>query len=80
MTKLYAGTSGTIVPIAHIQKVDDGAVRDLLSDYDNIELDFISSEHDQGAVVELVFTNQNDREESQTGAMKPIEPSDVEHD
>lgn len=67
------GRAGTIVPVAHINKADDQAVRALLATYENIELDYISSEYDQGAVVELVFLNQNDREESQTGAMKPIE-------
>jgi len=71
------GADDRVVPVAHIHEVDEDAVVELLEPYGNIELQHISSIHDQGAVVQLVFVNQNDREETQTGAMRPISPTDV---
>ena len=71
------GADDRVVPVAHIHEVDEDAVVELLEPYGNIELHHISSVHDQGAVVQLVFVNQNDREETQTGAMRPISPTDV---
>jgi len=65
------------VPVAHIHEVDKNAIVKLLGACKNIDLHHISSVHNQGAVVELVFLYQNDREESQTGTMRPIGPTDV---
>jgi hypothetical protein len=68
----------SLVPVAHINKEDEEAIFKLLKQYSNIELTHISSEHNQGSVVQLVFLNQNDREETQTGAMRPIVSSDLQ--
>ncbi|MAY22004.1 MAG: carbohydrate kinase family protein [Flavobacteriaceae bacterium] len=71
------GDSGEIFPVTHIRKQDEKGILDLLNPYDNINTSYISSEADQGDVIQLRFLDQNKRVETQTAFMKPIMPKDV---
>ncbi|MCB9284355.1 MAG: carbohydrate kinase family protein [Lewinellaceae bacterium] len=71
------GEAGTVIPVTHVRKKDEGPIRELLGAYANISLDHITSESDRGDVVSLRFIDQNNRLEKQTGFMDPITPEDV---
>ena len=71
------GTDGDIYPVTHIRKQDEAAIKELFGPYPNIHTDYISSEADQGDVIQLRFLDQNKRVETQTAFMKPIMPEDV---
>lgn len=71
------GEEDALVPVAHINKADEEPILNLLSNYSNIETTHISSKDDEGSIIELVFINQNDRIETQAGAMKPIVSEDL---
>ncbi len=73
------GNEGEIFPVTHIRKQDEAAIKELFAPYANIRTNFISSESDQGDVIQLRFLDQNKRLETQTAFMKPIMPEDVEH-
>lgn len=77
LAKLMEGI-GTVAPVTHIRKKDTAAVRELLGAYDNIELETIFDEADQGDVIQLRFVDQNNRLEKQTAFMPPISPRDVQ--
>ena len=66
-----------IIPITHVRKQDKEAIISLFSPYHNIKTQAISSEADQGDVIQLKFKDQNNRKETQTAFMKPIGPDDV---
>ena len=68
---------GTIYPITHIRKQDEAGIKTLFAPYKNINTEHISSEADQGDVIQLKFVDQNKRIETQTAFMKPIMPADV---
>ncbi|NND62084.1 MAG: carbohydrate kinase family protein [Flavobacteriaceae bacterium] len=67
-----------VIPVTHIRKQDEAGINDLLAPYSNIVTRYISSEADQGDVIQLKFVDQNKRVETQTAFMKPITPEDVE--
>ncbi|MEM0997358.1 MAG: PfkB family carbohydrate kinase [Bacteroidota bacterium] len=71
------GDEGRVHLVSHIRKRDEEAVRALLIPYPNIDLAHLSSAADQGDVIRLLFTDQNNRIERQTGFMNPIVPEDV---
>ncbi|MFZ2897546.1 MAG: PfkB family carbohydrate kinase [Saprospiraceae bacterium] len=71
------GEEGTVIPVTHVRKKDEGPIKALLSVYPNISTDHITSEADRGDVVSLRFIDQNNRLEKQTGFMDPITPADV---
>lgn len=68
---------GTIYPVTHIRKQDEAGIKALFAPYTNINTQYISSEADQGDVIQLKFVDQNKRIETQTAFMKPIMPEDV---
>ena len=71
------GSDGTVFLVSHVRKKDETPVKQLLSEYDNINVDYITSDHDQGDVISLKFIDQNNRLEKQTGFMNPIIPEDI---
>lgn len=68
---------GTVIPVTHIRKSDAPGIDALFKKYENIETSSISSEADMGDVIQLKFTDQNNRIETQTAFMKPVTPKDV---
>src|SRR3954468_18534252 len=68
----------TIVPITHVRRRDEDAIKKILSDYPNIDTSGITSSHDQGDVVELRYIEHNRRAERQTSFMNPILPGDLD--
>ena len=71
------GKEGTVHLVSHVRKRDEGPVKDILSEYDNINISNITSDADQGDVISLKFIDQNNRLEKQTGFMNPIVPNDL---
>jgi adenosine kinase len=71
------GSEGTVYPVTHIRKSDAPGIAELFGNYTNIDTSYISSEADMGDVIQLKFTDQNNRIETQTAFMKPIMPEDV---
>ncbi len=71
------GDGGEVIPVTHVRKQDKEAILELFGPYKNITTDYISSEADQGDVIQLKFLDQNKRVETQTGFMRPITPEDV---
>ncbi len=71
------GSEGTVYPVTHIRKSDAQGIEELFGNYNNIDTSYISSEADMGDVIQLKFTDQNNRIETQTAFMKPIMPEDV---
>jgi adenosine kinase len=68
----------TIVPISHVRQRDQGPVKQILGSFPNIDTSGITSQADQGDVVELRYLDQNRRVERQVSFMDPILPADVE--
>ena len=77
LSRLLAGR-GEVIPVTHVRRQDGPGVRQLLAQYENIRLDGVSSELDQGDVIQLRFVDQNNRLEKQTAFMPPIRPQDVD--
>ena len=77
LSRLMA-SEGTVIPVTHVRKKDEGPIKKMLAVYEGVVLDHITSEHDQGDVISLKFVDQNNRMEKQTAVMDPILPSDVE--
>jgi len=77
LAKLF-GDNGKVIPVTNIRKKDEAAIRNILEPYEAIDLSHISSEADQGDVINLHFIDQNKRLEKQTAFMNPILPKDVE--
>lgn len=71
------GEQGTVHLVSHVRKVDEPEVKKLLAPYNNINVEHITSDLDQGDVIKLRFVDQNKRLEKQTGFMNPIIPEDV---
>ncbi len=72
------GDEGTVFLVSHVRKKDEGAIKEILADYPNINSEHITSDADQGDVISLTFLDQNNRLEKQTGFMNPIVPEDIE--
>ncbi|MCK4870882.1 MAG: carbohydrate kinase family protein [Gammaproteobacteria bacterium] len=73
------GEGSTVVPVTHVRKRDEQAIKDILSPYPNIDLSHIDSSQDQGDVIRLRFIDKNRRLEKQSGFMNPITPDDVKN-
>ena len=71
------GDKGTVYPVSHVRKRDAPAVMDILEAYPNINTKYVTSDADQGDVIQLKFVDQNNRLEKQTGFMNPIVPEDL---
>ncbi len=71
------GTEGTVYLVSHVRKVDEAPIKNLLAGYQNINTQHITSDADQGDVIQLKFVDQNNRLEKQTGFMNPIVPEDL---
>lgn len=69
---------GKVFPVAHVHHSDYEAILEVFAPYDNIDINFVSKEYDQGTIVELNFIDQNNRLEKQQSNMHPIEPKDIE--
>ena len=72
------GEEDRVLPIVHVEKVDEQPIKDLFASYPNVDVTGIRSTTDRGDVVELRYVDQNTRIERQTGFMAPIRPVDVE--
>jgi sugar/nucleoside kinase (ribokinase family) len=68
----------TIVPVAHVRRQDEGPVKEILGAFPNIDTSGITSQADQGDVIELRYTAHNRRVERQMSFMNPILPADVD--
>jgi sugar/nucleoside kinase (ribokinase family) len=68
----------TVVPLAHVRRQDEGPIKEILGAYRNIDTSGITSQHDQGDVIELRYIEHNRRLERQTSFMNPILPADVD--
>ena len=71
------GDNGIVHLVSHVRKADEGPIKQLLAAYSNIKTDAITSDADQGDVIQLKFVDQNNRLEKQTGFMNPIIPNDL---
>jgi adenosine kinase len=67
-----------IHPVVHVRREDEEPIKELLSQFPNVDLTGVRSASDHGAVVELTYVDQNTRIEQQVGFMEPITPADVE--
>lgn len=76
MSKLL-GEEGTVNIVSHVRKKDESAVKKILEKYANINSNYVTSDADQGDVINLKFVDQNNRLEKQTGFMNPIVPEDL---
>lgn len=72
------GEDGTVYPVSHVRQRDQEPIREILSQFANVDARGITSELDQGDIVQLEYVDQNKRIERQTGFMDPILPEDVE--
>ena len=68
----------TVVPISHVRREDEVPVKQILGSFPNIDTSGITSQADQGDVVELRYIDQNRRVERQASFMNPILPADVD--
>ena len=66
-----------VVPVAHVRKGDQKAVKEVFKGYRGINLAHITSKLDQGDIISLKFVDQNNRLERQTGFMDPITSADL---
>jgi sugar/nucleoside kinase (ribokinase family) len=75
---VMAGEQIAILPVSHVRKVDNDNVKEVFKTYSGVNLEYITSQNDQGDIISLRFVDQNNRLERQTGFMDPILPKDVE--
>ena len=68
---------GEVIPIANVHKKDHNDINSVFEKHSNININGISSQKDQGTVIELKFIDQNNRLETQLANMSPIAPVDV---
>ncbi len=71
------GADDMVIPVTHVRRQDEGAIRKIFDPYPNIILSHIDSEADQGDVINLNFVDQNKRLEKQVAFMNPIIPEDI---
>jgi len=74
---VLVGETGCVVPVTNIREIDAPKVRGILSEFSNVNLDYISSTADRGDIVSLTYVDQNTRIERQTGFMAFIAPADL---
>lgn len=72
-----AGPGSTIHTVSHVRKMDVLKVQELLSAFPHMDVTHVTGTADQGAVIDLVYVDQNRRNETQTGFMNPILPEDI---
>ena len=72
-----AGPGSTIHTVSHVRKMDVPKVQELLSAFPHMDVTHVTGTADQGAVIDLVYVDQNRRSETQTGFMNPILPEDI---
>jgi sugar/nucleoside kinase (ribokinase family) len=72
------GPNDRICPVVHVRKRDEANIKELLSQFPQVDLTGIRSHLDRGDVVELNYLDQNRRAERQTHFMAPIRPEDVD--
>ena len=77
LSRLF-GDSAEIIPVTHIRKRDNETVKALFSEYTNVSTEYISSKADQGDVFDLLYLNDVEKIERQTGYMNPFLPSEFE--
>lgn len=68
-----------IIPVSHVRNVDNDNVREVFKDAQGVNLNHITSKHDQGDIISLKFIDMNNRLERQTGFMDPFLPEDFEN-
>lgn len=73
------GNQVTVVPVAHVRKVDLPPILEIIKKYPNIDSSHITADADNGDVIRLRFIDENNRLEKQSGAMNPIVPDDVKN-
>ncbi len=73
-----AGAGSKVHVVSHVRKSDVAKVRNLLSEFANIDTSYVTGDADQGAAIDLVYVDQNRRKETQTGFMNPILPEDID--
>lgn len=73
-----AGPGSSINVVSHVRESDVSKIDTLLSEYPHINVAHVSGDADQGDVIDLVYVDQNKREEKQTGFMNPILPEHIE--
>ena len=79
LAKLLESSGSEIFPVTHVRKRDEQNILDLLRPFENITLDYISSDADQGDVIRLQFLDTNKRSEKMSAFMTPITPDDVKN-
>jgi sugar/nucleoside kinase (ribokinase family) len=67
-----------ILPVAHVRRQDESPVKEILGSFGNIDTSGITSQADQGDVIELRYVAHNRRVERQMCFMNPIVPADVD--
>ncbi len=72
------GREDTIVPVSHVRRRDEGPIKEILGGYPNIDTSGITSQADQGDVIELRYIEHNRRVERQASFMNPILPADID--
>lgn len=77
LSKLF-GNSAEVIPITHTRKNDEPKIKELLKGHSSITLDYISSEADQGDAIDLLYLNNVDKVERQTGYMNPFMPKEFD--
>jgi adenosine kinase len=73
------GKKSHIIPVSHVRKKDQQAIKIILQGHPGIELQHIKADADQGDVIRLQFLDKNKRLEKQSGFMDPIMPVDVKN-
>lgn len=72
------GAHNQVIPVSHIRKQDEAAIKAEFKDYKNVITDYITADADRGDVISLKFLDKNNRLEQQTGFMNPILAEDIQ--
>ena len=71
------GEGSVIYPVSHVREIDEKKIKNILNDMKYVDSTYLTSDADQGDVIDLKYSDQNKRLEKQTGFMNPIVPDDV---
>ena len=74
---VLAGDQIEIIPVVHLRTVDKDNVMEVFNGYAGLNVQYITTDNDQGDIISLRFLDVNNRIERQTGFMNPILPNDV---